>query len=328
MGRPKTVHKDLPPRMARRKLKGKTLYYYVHRDGSRPPLGDDLNVAKLKWAEIENGAIKDTIEKAAEVFKIEYITTKEPKTQVEYNRQIKYLMAVFGKGAFEDVAPKDIRRYLKNRSAKVAGNREISLFSAFFNWARNEGYTDAPNPCAGVDKNKESPRKLYIDDEAYYKVYQHLPEHIQDAMDMAYLTGQRVADVLKMTINDIREENKQRYLYVKQNKTGKEELILIEEDLDQLISRILSRKRNATGMHLIQTADGQRVGYDMLRYQFVKAREKAGVNYQFRDIRAKTASDMEDGTDLLGHTDKKTTKKHYNRKIKKVRPLKRIMNGL
>lgn len=62
MMRPKTTDRDLPPRMLRRKKRmasGKVhiSYYYNWRDESGKrreiPLGMDLGVAKLKWAELE-----------------------------------------------------------------------------------------------------------------------------------------------------------------------------------------------------------------------------------------------------------------------------------
>ena len=42
--------------------------------------------------------------------------------------------------------------------------------------------------------------------------------------------------------------------------------------------------------------------------------------FTFRDLRPKAASDHEDGTKLLAHTDAKTTKKYYLRKAAEVTP--------
>jgi hypothetical protein len=51
---------------------------------------------------------------------------------------------------------------------------------------------------------------------------------------------------------------------------------------------------------------------------------KAGINpFQFRDIRAKSASDdtLERATKRLGHTSPEITERVYRRKIKRVQPL-------
>ena len=57
---------------------------------------------------------------------------------------------------------------------------------------------------------------------------------LQDAMDLALLTGQRPADVLKLTRADIRDGA----LHLKQNKTGKKLAIEITGELAQVIERI------------------------------------------------------------------------------------------
>ena len=44
---------------------------------------------------------------------------------------------------------------------------------------------------------------------------------------------------------------------------------------------------------LLQDGNGQRLSYGALRSRFDKAQEAAGVHFQFRDIRAKTATDTE-----------------------------------
>jgi hypothetical protein len=54
-----------------------------------------------------------------------------------------------------------------------------------------------------------------------------------------------------------------------------------------VVERIQTRPREAAGPWLLQDEEGQRLTYFALRSRFDKARELAGVNFQFRDIRAK-----------------------------------------
>src|SRR5260370_25529922 len=87
-----------------------------------------------------------------------------------------------------------------------------------------------------------------------------------------------------------------------------------------------SGPRKATGLSLIQDEKGQRLSYFALRSRFDKARKAAKVSFQFRDIRAKSATDAEDlqyAQKLRGHKHQAMTQ-HYtrNRKGEKVRPLK------
>jgi hypothetical protein len=78
----------------------------------------------------------------------------------------------------------------------VRANHEIALLSHVFNMAREWGYTAKENPCRGVKKLKEHPRDFYADDVVWNVVYSEACQELKDAMDVAYLTGQRPADVL------------------------------------------------------------------------------------------------------------------------------------
>jgi hypothetical protein len=80
-------------------------------------------------------------------------------------------------------------------------------------------------------------------------------------------------------------------------------------------SRISARPRERLSTWLVQDDNGQPLGTFGLRSRFDKARSKAGVSFQFRDIRAKTASDTGDlaqSQRLLGHRKRDVTE-HYVR---------------
>ncbi|WP_406622916.1 hypothetical protein [Acidovorax sp. SDU_ACID1] len=67
------------------------------------------------------------------------------------------------------------------------------------------GYTSVQNPCQGVKGFRETGRDRYVTDEEFERVKQHAHFTVADAMDVALLTGQRPADVLKMKRADIRD---------------------------------------------------------------------------------------------------------------------------
>lgn len=117
------------------------------------------------------------------------------------------LLRVFGHVPIDAIAPMHIREYLDIRGqvAKVRANREKALFSHVFNKAREWGYTAAQNPCQGVRSFKESGRSRYVTDDEFAKVRQHAHPTLVDAMDLALLTGQRPADVLKLKSADVRD---------------------------------------------------------------------------------------------------------------------------
>lgn len=353
--RPKSSGRDLPPRMLRRSKKMKsgkvwTSYYYNGRseDGRRIeiPLGTDLNEAKRKWAEFEHQPVpKDSrlISFIFDRYQREVFPLRAPRTQRDYRDCLEKLRPVFGMMAIDDLRPHHIAMYRDKRSAKVRANREISLLSHIFNKAREWGYTYHENPVRGIEKNKESPRSNYVDPEIWSAVYEFASDELKDAMDLAYLTGQRQADVLKMSERDLIDGA----LVVTQNKTGRKLRILLHHEdgssteLAAVVARIRSRPRKVKSMYLVATPDGQRLSQYKLRSRFEAARAAAGNaalamgtpemdevaervrDFQFRDIRPKAATDIADlaaASRLLGHTHQEITKKVYIRRGETVKP--------
>jgi hypothetical protein len=80
---------------------------------------------------------------------------------------------------------------------------EDTLLSALFNFARGEGMTSAPNPCAGV-KGTKAKRDVYIYDATFAAVWEAADVMTRDAMDLALLTGQRPKDTTAFRETDIR----------------------------------------------------------------------------------------------------------------------------
>lgn len=104
-------------------------------------------------------------------------------------------------------------------------------------------------------------------------------------------------------------------LWVTQGKTGTKLRISVTGSLATVISTVLSRKHKVTSLNLVLNEKGEPLSYNSLRYRFESARKAAAINFQFRDIRAKTASDLEDAQrarKLLDHASAKMTE-HYIR---------------
>jgi site-specific recombinase XerC len=94
-----------------------------------------------------------------------------------------------------------------------------------------------------------------------------------------------------------------------------------------VIARIMAKPRNKVNCALLQDLSGQCLTYSALRARFDKAREKAGVNFQIRDLRAKAATDTGDlahAQRLLGHKNRTTTEIYTRDRLGDlVKPLKR-----
>jgi integrase len=168
----------------------------------------------------------------------------------------------------------------------------------------------------------ESGRDRYVTDAEFQAVWTQADATVQDAMDFALLTGQRPADVLKI----MRVHISDGALLITQNKTRAKRAIEIVGELAVLIARIQARNRERRSAYLIQDDNGQPLTMLALRGRFDKARKAAGVSFQFRDIRAKTASDTGDlghSQKLLGHKNRDMTEHYVRERIgQRVKPLR------
>lgn len=321
MGRRAKSPDAIPHLRVRKLASGTTYYYYDH--GGKPrreePLGSDYARAIQRWAELECAGH----EKARESITFRYVAgryralvipTKAPRTQRDNMKELAKLLAFFDDppGPLDAIKPQHVRQFMTWRSAtaKVRANREKALLSHLWNFARDRGYTDQPNPCAGIHRNTEAGRSVYIDDAALELLKQHADAPLRDALDLAYLTGQRPADTLRMDERDVRDG----VLQVHQGKTGARIRMQITGELVAVIKRIAERKAAMVvrSTRLVVDERGRALRSAALRYRFDKARSAAGIDpkgFQFRDLRAKAATDKADASGdvrqaqrQLGHT--------------------------
>lgn len=98
-----------------------------------------------------------------------------------------------------------------------------------------------------------------------------------------------------------------------QNKTGARLGIEVTGEFAVVIARINERSRRAISAYLIQDENGQPLTQCALRSRFDKARKQAKMDFQFRDIRGKAATDtgnLAHYQKLLGHKNRDMTE-HY-----------------
>jgi len=144
--------------------------------------------------------------------------------------------------------------------------------------AKEWGIFSGENPATGVRKNKDKPQDFYASDEVWGAVYEKACFELRNSMDLAYLSGQRPADVLSFRENDASRE----HLSVDQGKTGKKLTIRLMygdelNGLGKLVERLLEHRRSvkARNPYLILTEDGRNVTKAMLRIRFDEARKQA-----------------------------------------------------
>ena len=363
MGRVRTRNPGLPPGLRARVQKSGKTYFYLDLGGKprrEKPLGDDYVLALREWAGQSGGAVATpggelTFGQVAERYKVQVLPKKAPRTQRDYLRDLKKLLEFFDDppATLAEILPKHVALYRDHRGT-THSTQEIALFSAIFNWARELGFTDAPNPATGITRNRAKGRDRYIDDEVFNAVYLAGDAPLQDAMDLAFLCGLRPGDVLRLSETNIRDDA----VWIVPGKTarssGKKLRIRIEGHLAETIDRIRQRKstlgRGSSGSSRVVSLSlaVDEVGREMtaakLDSRFEDARKLAAEAaviagnarlaeeirlFQFRDLRAKAATEVEEASgmesaqNLLGHADASMTKRYVrHRKGKLVSPAK------
>jgi hypothetical protein len=315
-----------------------TSWFYDRRPDGVPdvPLGNDYEEALKKWREIHEHKprIAGSLLEAMGRWEAEVLPLyTNPETRKSYKRQLSRLKPFFGPATWDQVGMPELKGYLKKRTAKTQGNRELAVLSIIWNYARGEGLTKLPWPAAGMErskwKNKEQARTVEVTDVLFAAVYTQAAPMLRDAMDLASATGLRLTDCRTVQIppGDV--------LTFRANKTEKRAEFSVTSS--PVLTRLVNSRRNQPGMHLmlLTTPSGRPVSERMLRDAWAKAREKAAQAHPeladelramyLRDMRkraADLAGSLQEASDLLQHSSVKVTRDHYRTKPTKLRPVR------
>jgi integrase len=346
--------RSLPRKAASGKV---TTYYYFDRRHMGLPdvaLGKDFDVAIVRWAELyhDKPQVRGTVEEAFQLFEFEKLGIgvmdgkKAPPTAYPnknthdgYVKALRWLRPVFGGSVWEAIKLPHLKQFLKLREGKTQANRNLDAFQVIWNFARQEGLTELPWPASGMErsgwKNREKPRKARVSDAMFSAIYAEADQLLRDAMDIASATGMRVTDVYTVPLPHGDS------LRLEAGKTGK------EADFDLSLSAVLPelikrRRANKKAEHLMLLAGPFKrpVTYWMLSERYTKARAAAAKKAReaddkelaeaiegmfLRDLRkyaADKATDLEEASKLLQHSDKGTTRRHYRGEVEKIKPVR------
>lgn len=173
-------------------------------------------------------------------------------------------------------------------------------------------------------------RDVVVGDDLMARLLEKAAVSLRFAVHLALLTGQRPADVLRMSTAHIAGG----MLHVRQGKTAAKLRIEVTGALQELLAKIQAYKVQvkADTAQLLVNEAGQPLTKDMLRDRFDAARDAAGIpkaQFQFRDLRATAATTVDDdggirhAQALLGHTTEGMTAQYIRHKVgKKVKPVR------
>lgn len=316
MGRTRRKNKHLPPRM--QLSHGK--YFHVVRQ-KWTLIGATFVEAMQKYAELEGiDRTGSTVKDAITRYQLEILPTLAAKTQEERTRQAVLLIKVFGRMPLQDVKPHHVAGYLDRREAKVAANREITYLSSVFAYAMRWGWCET-NPCTGIRRNTERKRSRYITDAELALLKSKASEQLRCIIDLAYLTAVRKGDLLRIRLNDLREDG----LYIMPSKTedstGQAMLILYTPALLETVNTAKALKRRASSMYLFATRDGTPHSISGFNSMWRRLKARCGLeDVHFHDLRAKALTDAKhargsDYAQALGnHASVQTTEGYIKRR--------------
>jgi integrase len=285
--------------------------YYLVRKGVWEPLGRDLSGALAEYArrvaDTPKGGMGELIERVL----IHIAPKKSAATNMQYRQLGTKLKEILAEFSPEQVQAKHVAA-IKVRYANTPfyANRLVSVLRMVFSFAV-EWQIVGSNPAFGVARHAESKRQRYINDAEYAAIYAHAGERLRIIMDLCYLTGQRISDVLRLRHSDITDAG----VAFKQGKTGARLVVLWSADLRATVERARTLHGNVTALTLLHNRRGKAPDYSTVKIQWDKARKAAGIeDARIHDLRAKSLTDAKrqglDPQTLAGHTDPRMTDRY------------------
>jgi integrase len=167
--------------------------------------------------------------------------------------------------------------------------------------AVKEGLVDT-NLMRQVESFVGKKRNRYLEDGEYLAIREQATPTLQVVMDLCYLTGQRIGDVLAIRHADLTDNG----IVFEQQKTGARLCVAWSDDLRSVVAEAKALHQSLRGMTLLHTRQGKVFAYWTIRTLWERACSGAGIiDAHIHDIRAKSATDAKkagvDSMALLGH---------------------------
>lgn len=294
--------------------------YYLVKRGKWIPLGRDYAAALSEYAKTVGnpgaGNMPSLIDDAMNNLR----PSVGPSTWGNYQTASRRLKHAFADIRYQDVTAQTVWEFRdKYHETPNMTNRCLTLLRHVFNYAIRRGKMQY-NPAIGVEKHAELKRDRLISSGEYRTIYEKAGDRLQVIMDLCYLTGQRVGDVLKIGRQDITTDG----VYFRQQKTGKKLLVEWTPELKAVVERAKGMGGKVKALTLLQNRLGRAPDYTTVKLQWDKARRAAGIlDAQMRDLRAMSLTEAEEQgknpTALAAHSSESMTKRYLRgKKIAKV----------
>ena len=321
-------------------------------------LGKTESEAYATWAEklrgMETHDSLRTVGDLLDRYEREIVPTKSKAAQYYTLKALKNLRKVFGKRDYKKIEPVHCYKYIDRRSKKKLNEKgkmvggpaiaksEIVIFSDVYKKAIKWGVVKK-HPFRGqIEHEADNVGDRYVENWELNEFLSVEPKHkkdpaitIQAYVNVKIITGLRKSDLLQIQVSGLKQDGIHITPYKGRDRNGKKIIIRWTDDLRKAVDYALSVRfvdispylfctRRGKSYHNAEATDPTSAFDSQWRRYMKRALDdtKLKVKFKEHDLRAKTASDLDDidkAQKLLGHTSKKTTAL-YMRKPQYVDP--------
>lgn len=295
--------------------------YWLVKGGKWTRLSESLPDALAQYARILESDGREMMPDLIDRLHAEVIRGKAKNTILQYDRNKQTCQQILEHFAPAQVTPADIAQIkLHYADRPNMGNRILSYLRMIFDRAVELQIVTA-NPCIGIKRHAEVARTRYLSDHEFNAIKEHASDDLRVILDIAYLTSQRIGDILNIKHSDITDQG----IYFEQQKTKNRLLVELTPDLKQALTNAQSRPRHHQSDYLFTTIRGQGnpYSYGTVRDMYRLAAKKAGItDTGLHDIRAKSLTDADaeglNATHLAGHSSTRQTERYLRQRRTKT----------
>jgi integrase len=286
--------------------------YYLVRRNKWIPLGKDRDAALRLYESLTGQAGRGLCRLIDEA--IASWPDLSVNTRKQYVTAARHLKHAFADFEPHELLPRHIVEFRQGMQDRPnMGNRCLSVLRSVYDYALEKQMVDR-NPVIGIARTPERQRPRLLSPEEFAAIYSAAPPRLQVMMDICYLTGQRIGDVISIRRSQLRDGG----IEFVQQKTGKK-LLIRSPGLAEVIERAKGLHGAVHALTLFRGRYGPAPKYKSVFEQWVTACKRAGVeDAHLHDLRAMSLTHAKaqglDATALAGHSSEAMTRRYLRSK--------------
>lgn len=303
--------------------------YIWIRHGEWHNLGPDYHAALIQYARLETAGRGSTVAGLLDEYFHRVIPNQQkqiaPSTLASYRHLAEMIRKEWGTAQLTDVRRGDVQRYLDVHPNKPIATNAMRFFKQVMAVAEGWGYVER-NPLEHVKFPQLAARQRVLTDDEIEAIRARLYPPIRVLVDVALVCACRVSEVCGIKHADIHGGT----LWLRRSKTKDVLPIVITPELQALLDEAKSQGGKVRSIEYLMLNE-RRKPFDprYVSQAFSAAARAAGVpDARFHDLRRSSADrEQETAQKRLGHSDPRTTRKHYLVTPQPVMPLGKKKNG-